>query len=92
MAGSRKSSSSAHDTSKGRHAHSALAAAEASAEKSDSGERQVVLRIPEDILNQVDKAVRKRAVRIPRHTWLLEAVVEKLGREVAQGGNGHGTK
>jgi len=69
-----------------------LAGGEADAEKSDNNERQVVLRMQEDILSQVDKAVRKRAVRIPRHTWLLEAVVEKLAREVAQSGDGHGSE
>ena len=55
-------------------------------------ERQVVLRMPKNILDQVDNAVRQRAVRIPRHTWLLEAIVEKLDREATLGENGHGTE
>lgn len=41
----------------------------------------VVLRLPADMLERVDEAVESRALRIPRHTWLLEAVLEKLERE-----------
>jgi len=41
----------------------------------------VVLRVPPDILQRVDAKVAARTIRIPRHQWLLEAVVEKLERE-----------
>jgi hypothetical protein len=41
----------------------------------------VILRLPSSMLKSIDKAVRSRPVRIPRHTWLLEAVHEKLSRE-----------
>ena len=41
----------------------------------------VSLRIPGDVAARVDRAVLSRPVKIPRHTWLLEAVVEKLDRE-----------
>ena len=41
----------------------------------------VVLRIPAEVLAQVDAAVQRRSVRIPRHTWIMEAIVEKLERE-----------
>jgi hypothetical protein len=41
----------------------------------------VILRLPSSMLKNIDKAVRGRPVRIPRHTWLLEAVYEKLSRE-----------
>lgn len=41
----------------------------------------VMLRLPPDMLARVDEAVEARSVRIPRHTWLLEAVLEKLDRE-----------
>jgi hypothetical protein len=41
----------------------------------------VVLRIPAEVLVQVDAAVQRRSVRIPRHTWIMEAIVEKLERE-----------
>lgn len=41
----------------------------------------VILRIPTEILERVDRAVEARPVKIPRHTWILEAMVEKLDKE-----------
>lgn len=41
----------------------------------------VILRVPEDILRKVDASVRARRIKTPRHTWLLEAILEKLERE-----------
>lgn len=41
----------------------------------------VILRIPGEIGQRLDQALRARPVRIPRHTWILEAIVEKLDRE-----------
>lgn len=41
----------------------------------------VVLRMPSDVLERVDQQVEARAVKVPRHTWLMEAVIEKLARE-----------
>ena len=41
----------------------------------------VVLRLPPDVLARVDRAVEARRVKVPRHTWLMEAVIEKLERE-----------
>jgi len=43
----------------------------------------VVLRIPAEMLAQVDTAVQRRPVRIPRHTWIMEAIIEKLKQEQA---------
>jgi hypothetical protein len=43
----------------------------------------VILRVPEDILQKVDASVQSRRIKTPRHTWLLEAVLEKLERESA---------
>lgn len=43
----------------------------------------VILRLPEDILRKVDASVQARRIKTPRHTWLLEAVLEKLERESA---------
>jgi hypothetical protein len=40
----------------------------------------VTFRIPAKVLKQVDEAVQQRKIKIPRHTWLLEAVIEKLDR------------
>jgi predicted DNA binding CopG/RHH family protein len=41
----------------------------------------VQLRLSEAMLERIDKAVKRRAVPIPRHTWFLEAIVEKLDRD-----------
>lgn len=43
----------------------------------------VVLRLPTEMLQQIDACVKARPIRIPRHTWLLEAIHEKLSREEA---------
>ena len=32
-------------------------------------------------LTRIDQAVEARLVKVPRHTWLMEAVIEKLERE-----------
>ena len=42
----------------------------------------IQLRLPADMLNQIDSAVKARPVRLPRHTWILEAIHEKLSREM----------
>ena len=41
----------------------------------------VLLRIPDGLLTQIDHALASRKVKIPRHTWLLEAIVDKLDHE-----------
>jgi len=41
----------------------------------------VILRVPEDILQKVDASVQARRIKTPRHTWLLEAILEKLEGE-----------
>ena len=46
-----------------------------------SGEKQVALRIPAAMLEELDELLQRRTIRIPRHTWILEAVAEKLERE-----------
>lgn len=43
----------------------------------------VILRLPQDVLERVDASVQARRIKTPRHTWLLEAVLEKLERESA---------
>jgi len=56
------------------------------AEAADGADKAtpVVLRIPAAALALVDQAVQARRVKTPRHTWLLEAVMEKLDREAAE--------
>ncbi len=41
----------------------------------------VTLRIPAELTRRIEMVLQKRAFKIPRHTWLLEAVIEKLERE-----------
>ena len=42
---------------------------------------KVLLTIPTDSHTRIEIVLAERRVRIPRHTWLLEAIVEKLERE-----------
>ncbi len=41
----------------------------------------ISLRLPREFSERIETVLEKRALKIPRHTWLLEAVVEKLERE-----------
>ena len=45
-----------------------------------SGTVTVSLRIPISMLKEIDRAVKGRPYRMPRHMWLLEAIHEKLTR------------
>ncbi len=50
----------------------------------DNGERDEIplkLRVPPKLLRHIDEPVLRRAVRIPRHSWLIEALVEKVERD-----------
>lgn len=41
----------------------------------------LLLRLPSDLRNRIDLSVKRRRIKTPRHTWILEAIVEKLERE-----------
>ena len=41
----------------------------------------VTLRLPGELSQRIEAVLQKRAFKMPRHTWLLEAVIEKLERE-----------
>jgi hypothetical protein len=41
----------------------------------------IQLRIDENLLGRIDKVLEEKKIKIPRHTWLLEAIHEKLERE-----------
>jgi hypothetical protein len=43
--------------------------------------RNVRLRIAKDVLTEIDAAIAKRRSGISRHTWIMEAIVEKLKQE-----------
>ena len=44
----------------------------------------ILLRLPGDLMERLDAALRGRPVKLPRHTWILEAIHEKLTRESAK--------
>ena len=46
------------------------------------GDKPILIRVPSDTLKQIDEIVSSKRIKTPRHTWLLEAVFEKLEREV----------
>jgi hypothetical protein len=41
----------------------------------------ILLRIPAGMMERLDSALKGRPVKLPRHTWILEAIHEKLTRE-----------
>jgi len=41
----------------------------------------ILLRLPAEMVERLDAALKERPVRLPRHTWILEAIHEKLTRE-----------
>jgi len=50
-----------------------------------NGTVTVSLRIPSAMLREIDRAVKRRPYKMPRHMWLLEAIHEKLSRSSADG-------
>jgi hypothetical protein len=55
----------------------------AASEQVREGEKPtpLLLRLPSDLLSRIDLSVKSRRIKTPRHTWILEAIVEKLERE-----------
>jgi hypothetical protein len=51
--------------------------------RGDGKPTPLLLRVPSDILNRIDVSLKTRPIKTPRHTWILEAIVEKLEREAA---------
>ena len=49
---------------------------------SDAKQKRVYvqLRLPQGIIDQIDQALSTRPIKVPRHTWFLEAIHEKLER------------
>ena len=41
----------------------------------------VALRIPGPLAVRLDTFLREKTIPVPRHTWILQAVLEKLDRE-----------
>jgi hypothetical protein len=53
----------------------------AAAPADDGRATPILIRLPADMLGQLDRVLKARPVRLPRHTWILEAIHEKLSRE-----------
>jgi len=45
------------------------------------GVKLVPLRVEAMLLARIDRAVQAQAIRIPRNTWVLQAILEKLERD-----------
>jgi len=52
--------------------------------KSQSKTATILLRVPPDLLRRMEIALLSRPVQLPRHTWILEAIHEKLSRELPE--------
>jgi metal-responsive CopG/Arc/MetJ family transcriptional regulator len=50
----------------------------------------VTIRLPEDLVKQIDRALDQRDVPLSRNNWFFEAVIEKLRK--GHSGDPHGTK
>ena len=53
----------------------------------ESGEEEVKglkMRLPVELLKRVDEVVKSRRPAPSRHQWILEAIYEKLDREIAE--------
>lgn len=50
----------------------------------------VTMRVPEQLLQQIDKIIESKEVPVSRNNWLLEAAVEKLHR-IRNGGSNNGS-
>lgn len=50
-------------------------------DKTDVGKKNLQLRLESDLINQIDEIREKRTIPPSRHTWILEAIYEKLQKE-----------
>lgn len=44
-------------------------------------EKRISLRLPGDIAERIKQATKARPIKMPSHTWIVEAVFEKLKKE-----------
>lgn len=47
-------------------------------EHSEDSIKRVQLRLPTQILEKIDALIKERPGRVSRHTWIMEAIAEKL--------------
>jgi metal-responsive CopG/Arc/MetJ family transcriptional regulator len=50
----------------------------------------VTVRLPENVIKEIDEDLNERDIPLSRNNWLLEAAIEKL-RKASSGGS-HGAK
>lgn len=50
-------------------------------EEEKVSEKRISLRISEDIAERIRQAAKARPIRMPRHSWIVEAILEKLDKE-----------
>ncbi len=50
----------------------------------DSPPMAVSLRIPGPLAERLDSFLRDKLIRVPRHAWILQAILEKLDRETGE--------
>ena len=48
----------------------------------------VTIRLPENVVEQIDRDLGQRDIPLSRNNWFLEAVIEKLRRNAPGGANG----
>ncbi len=48
----------------------------------------LTVRVPRALVTDIDQERNSRLIKVPRNTWILEAVVEKLNRDRMSNQNG----
>lgn len=43
--------------------------------------QKILLRIPGELLEKIDNSLASKTIKVPRNTWILEAIDEKLKSE-----------
>ena len=58
-------------------------AAETPVSMTDEKEKKIMLqlRLPQEIVEEIDGLIEKRVLRISRHAWFMEALSEKIMKE-----------
>jgi hypothetical protein len=51
-------------------------------EENNIERKKLSIAVPMVILDEIDALLKKKIIRMPRHTWMLEALCEKLEREI----------
>ena len=51
-------------------------------DKKDAGKKNLQLRLETNLIDQIDEIRGKRTIPPSRHTWILEAIYEKLQKEI----------